>query len=403
MRTLIKILLRIIVIFTFLFITIYAFVRFLGKPIVIEQIEQLTHKKVSLGDLNLALPFSLEIKDLNIEGMAKAESISVSPSIPYLIIGNLAFNNISIVRPQITFERAAPAQTPESLSAEGAQAAVKTAATPAQIKTEPENKRPLRLIFKRFTVKDGGIDFIDYTVKPEGIKITLKDINLNLTNLYTFPFTEIANFELKARIPWREGNVEGKINAEGWFNFYKRDMQATINIQDIDGIYLGPYYSNWIDLEKARIEKANLNFTSNIQGLNNNVTAECHLELTDIVRKPRPPEAPVEKTEKVTNLVLDTLKELDQGKVVLNFTIKTKMNRPEFGIGNIRMAFEDRIAQLRAGTGVKPQHILMLPAKILEGGVRGATDLTKAVIDGTFAVGKELKNAVEDTFKKEPK
>jgi hypothetical protein len=111
----------------------------------------------------------------------------------------------------------------------------------------------------------------------------------------------------------------------------------------------------------------------------------------------------VEKTEKVTNLVLDTLKELDQGKIVLNFNIKTKMDRPEFGIGNIRMAFEDRIAQLRAGTGVKPEHILMLPAKILEGGVKGATDLTKAVIDGTFAVGKEIKNAVEDSFTRQPK
>jgi hypothetical protein len=403
MRTLIKILLRIIVVFAFLFSTTYVFVRFLGKPIVVEQLEQLTHKKVSLGDLSLALPFRFEIKDLNIEGMARAESISVSPSIPYLIIGNLAFNNISIVKPQISFERTAPVQIQESLSAAGAQAAVKTAATPLQIKTEPENKRPGRLIFKRFTVKDGEINFIDYTVKPEGVKITLKDINLNLTNLYTFPFPTIANFELKARIPWRQGNAEGKINAEGWFNFYKRDMQATINIQDIDGIYLGPYYSNWIDLEKARIEKANLNFTSNIQGLNNNVTAECHLELTDIVRKPRPPEEPVEKTEKVTNLVLDTLKELDQGKIVLNFNIKTKMDRPEFGIGNIRMAFEDRIAQLRAGTGVKPEHILMLPAKILEGGVKGATDLTKAVIDGTFAVGKEIKNAVEDSFTRQPK
>lgn len=398
----IKILLRTIVVVALLFITAYAFLRFLGKAMIIEQIEGLTHRKVSMGTLDLALPFKLEIQNLNIEGLAKIESLSISPSIPYLIIGNLAFNNVSIVRPQFTFERTAPAAPAPTTESPATEATPATTALP-ETEVASANKRPARFIFKRFTVKEGEIDFIDYTVKPEGIKITLKDINLDLTNLYTFPFPTIANFELKARIPWREGNEEGKINAEGWFNFYKKDMQAAIDIRDIDGIYLSPYYSNWIDLEKARIEKANLDFTSSIQGLNNNVSAECHLELTDIVRKPRPPEAPQEKEEKVTNLVLDTLQELDQGKIVLNFTIKTKMDRPEFGIGNVKMAFEDRIAKLRAATAVKPEHILMLPAKILEGAVKGATDLSKAVIDGTFAVGKELKDAVEDTFTRDLK
>jgi len=44
----------------------------------------------------------------------------------------------------------------------------------------------------------------------------------------------------------------------------------------------------------------------------------------------------------------------------------------------------------------------MLPAKILEGAVKGATDISKAVIDGTFAVGNEIKKSVEDAFRKEP-
>ena len=403
MRTFIKIVLRTIAILVLLFAAAYGILRFLGKAMIIEQIEGLTHRKVSIGNLDFALPFNLEIQNLNIEGLAKIESLSISPSIPYLIIGNLAFNNVIIVRPQFTFERTAPAPTTESPAAEVTPATTALPETKVETKVASANKWPTRFIFKRFTVKEGEIDFVDYTVKPEGIKITLKDINLDLTNLYTFPFSTITNFDLKARIPWREGNEEGKINVEGWFNFYKKDMQATIDIRDIDGIYLSPYYSNWIDLEKARIEKANLDFTSSIQGLNNNVSAECHLELTDILRKPRPPEAPQEKEEKVTNLVLDTLKELDQGKIVLNFTIKTKMDRPEFGIGNIKMAFEDRIAQLRAGTGVKPEHILMLPAKILEGAVKGATDLSKAVIDGTFAIGKELKDSVEDVFTRDLK
>ncbi len=383
---------------------------FEGKTIIIKQLEKLTNSKVSIGFFDVTLPFNVEIKNLNIEGLAKVESISISPSIPYFIIGNIAFNNITIVRPSVTFERIAShaAELPAT-ELPATQAVAKTTAAPETkevAKVVSKKKRPLRLIFKSFTVQDGRIDFIDHAVRADGLRITLKDINFNLTNLYTFPFPAIANFELKGRIPWQEGKEEGKINAEGWFNFYKKDMQAAIKIENIDGIYLSPYYSNWIDLEKARIEKANLNFTSNIQGLNNNMSAECRLELTDVVRKPRTPEAPPqEKAEKITNVVIDTLRALDQGKIVLDFTIKTKMDRPEFGIGNIKMAFEDKITKAfgTSSSGLKPADILLLPLKIIEGSVKGATDISKAVIDGTFAVGNELKKAVEDSFKVEKK
>lgn len=386
--------------FAFLFTSAYVFVVFKGKATIIEQLEELTRRKVSIGFFDVILPFNLEIKNLDIEGLAKVENIFVSPSIPYFITGNIAFNNIIITKPLVTFEKTAPPTT--QLPATESQAVVETTAAP-EAKPEPEQRRFLRLIFKRLTVKDGRIDFIDHTVGTDGIKITVKDINFHLNNLYTFPFQAIANFELKGRIPWQAGEEEGKIDAEGWLNFFKRDMQALFKIEDIDGIYLAPYYSNWINLEKANIEKANLNFTSNIHGLNNNVTAECHLELTHILRKPRPDEAPEGKEGKVANAVLDMFKTLDQGKIALDFTIKTKMDRPEFGFGNIKMAVEDKIAKARSGSGITSEHILMLPAKLLEGAVKGATDLSKAVIDGTFAVGNELKKAVEDSFKKKPK
>ena len=371
---------------------------FEGKAIVIKHLEKLTNRKVSVGFFDITLPFNLDIKNLNIEGLAKIDNIAVSPSMLYFVMGNIAFNNISIVRPQITYERILP----QTSGLPAATVSGETSTAPAT-KVDSKEKRPLRIIFKRLTIKDGRIDFIDRTVSATGIKIAVKDINLKLSNLYTFPFTAIANFELQGKIPWQEGREEGKINSEGWFNFFKKDMQAVFKIEGIDGIYLAPYYSNWVNLEKARIEKANLNFTSNIHGLNNNITAECHLELTDIIRKPRPAEAPEEKAEKVTNVVLDTLKVLDQGKIVLDFTIRTKMDRPELGFGEIKTAFEDKIAKATQWNKPGIVNVLQLPVKLLEGTVRGATDLSKAVIDGTFAVGNELKRAVEDSFRKEKK
>jgi hypothetical protein len=180
-------------------------------------------------------------------------------------------------------------------------------------------------------------------------------------------------------------------------------MQATLNINDIDGVYLYPYYSNWVDLEKARIEKASLNFVSNIQALNNNLTADCHLELTDIVRRPLKSEEQEEKASRITDAVLERLKGQDQGNIVLDFPIKTKMDKPEFGLGNLKSAVTDKLSQSRAGLSLKAEDIFSFPGKFIEGTVRSATSVTKTVIIGAINAGAEIGRTVEDSFKREKK
>ncbi len=380
-----KILIILIAIFVAIFAIIYTYFTLLGKSIAISQLENATKRKVAISSFNITPPLNIKLRNLNIEGLIKADSVSISPSIIGLLLGNLALNEVSILRPEFTYERASPTAGPQSAPV-----------------VEAKKKQPFRLIIKNLNIRDGRINFIDHTVGPEGIQIMIKDLNFKLTNIYTLPRSLITNFELKAKIPWQQGKDEGKIQAAGWFNFFKKDMQASLKIEDIDGIYLYPYYSNWVDLEKARIEKAKLNFTSDINGLNNNVTAQCRLELADIVRKPRAPEEGAEKAERITDAVLDILKALNQGKIVLDFTIRTKMDRPEFSFGNIKMAFEEKLAQGKKASGFKAEDVLKLPGNLLQGTVKSATDLTKAVIDGVFSVGKGLKEAVGDTFRREP-
>jgi hypothetical protein len=373
----------------------YVFMALEGKAIITKQLQELTHKKVRIGYYNLTLPLNLEIKNLNIEDVAKVEEVFLSPSLLYLLTGRIALNNVRITRPEITFERNAPQAVEAAAKTSGQVPA--TSARSAKL----NKKSAFDLIFKHLSIKDGKIYFTDHTAGTEGIKITVKDINLSLSNVSTLPVSTISYFRLQGRIPWQKGEKEGKIVADGWINLFKRDIQAVLKVNDIDGIYLYPYYSQWVDLEKARIESAKLNFSSNIQGLNNNLTAECHLELSDIVRKPRPPEEGKNKAEKVADIVLGMLKAMDQGKIELNFTLRTKMDRLNLGVDPIKSAVEDKLAMARGNKGVKPEKVLLFPAKLLEEAVKSATDLSKAVIDGGFAIGNELKKAVKDSFKKE--
>lgn len=354
-----------------------------GKQVIVGQIERLTHKKTTVGFFIVTPMLGLEIKDLNVEGLVKIKSISASLSIPGFLTGKIILNSLKLIRPDLTFSKS-PAPV----------VLVSTEKTDTDIiiplPVKPKDFKFLPLAFKRFKIEGGKVNFIDQSVSPDGIKIVLEDIDCSISNLYLFPRPVVTNFELKGKIPWRKDEIQGQVTLEGWLNYAKKDMRASLKIKNIDAIYLYPYYCAWVDLDKARIEKAKLNFSSEMHGLNNNITAECHMELVDMVRKPLEQGDAEEKASQITNKVLDMFKAVDQGNVELNFVLKTKMDSPQFGFASIKTAFEDKIVKGRSATGIKPEEVLVFPVKIVESGVKSFTDLTRAMIAGVFAIGSEI-------------
>jgi len=398
-----------IILFALIFIGLHIWVNIKGKALLTEKLENTFNRKISIGTLNTSFPAYVHLKNIEAEGLFKIEEIVAGGGLFDLSRKSFKLSVLKVIHPEVMIEKGLTQSTAESLISPPK----KDLQNRNDNKNLTPNLNPIAVIKGKFLspsfyigrliVEDGTLNFIDRTVDNNGISIKIVRLNLKVDNLNLYTrWSHIISFQLKGRIPWQEGQEEGKIEAEGWLDFFKKDMQATLKIEDIDGIYLYPYYSNWVDLEKARIEKAKLNFFSDIHGLNNNVTAQCHLELTDIVRKPRPPEESQDKAEKIADTVLDIFRALNQGKIVLDFTIRTKMDRPEFGFGNIKMAFEDKLAEGKKVNGFKAEDILILPGKLLEGTAKGLTDFSKALIIGTVNAGKEVKKAVEGAFKKEP-
>jgi len=400
MKKLLKILRKAIVVFVIVFAVTFVFLLVEGKSIVAAQLAKMTHKKVSIGYVGLTLPFNIEVKNLEIPGTAKIAYASISPSIPGLLGGNIVLNDLKLVNPQFTYVRTSPdtnrAGLPVSANTENI-ALTSQPKIDAQLKSAPGNGRYLRLIIKHLAIKDAKIDFFDRTLSGDGIRITFKNINLNLTDLYIYPRSAVTRFKFDARIPWLEGQEEGKIAAEGWANLFKKDMEATLNISDIDGIYLYPYYAQWVNLEKTRIQSAKLSLDSKINSVDNKLSAACHLELNDIVFKMRPEEE-MDKSEKIATAVLGIFKALNQGKIVFNFTIKTRMTNPEFNFGYIRTAFEDRLREGMKYAKVDYSAILRVPAKRVG---RTATDLSKALYNGTFGLARVFKDTFKVAFQEE--
>lgn len=322
-----RILVLILVSFAAVFIVAYAFLLIWGRSIIAGQIEAATGRKASIGYVGLSLPPRIEIKRLEIDGLLSADSISASPSVLKLLGGKLVFNAVKVVKPVVTYERRPALAAEEGREGLAAILPIPLPAHQAEAPVPAGQKKVPPIGFKRLQVQDARIDLIDYTVSQEGLRITVKDLDLTLNDLYLYPLPVNTDFKLTARIPWREGEQQGSIRLEGWANFFKRDMQATLKVSDIDGIYLYPYYSQYVDLEKARIEKAKLNVTGDIKSKDSNLSAQCHLELSDIVfRKPEIVEGEESEKKMITSAVMDIFSALSKtNKIIFNFTAKGKM------------------------------------------------------------------------------
>ncbi|MFA4933959.1 MAG: DUF748 domain-containing protein [Candidatus Omnitrophota bacterium] len=389
----------IITILVICFSLFYAIFLLSAKAMLTAQIQQATGHKTTIGKFNIKPPLNIEISKLEIEGLARASYIYLSPSIPSLLFGKVAFNKVKIIEPEVTYQRTAPVIPIKDSRAVVSVVQPPVKAPPAAAPAVQSTGFPITI--RNLKIYSGRLNFIDTTASIGIINFIIKDIRFYITNLPSSKPDAVSKFNLTGNISWNTGEPDGKISLQGWLNLSKKDMLADLKVEDIDAIVFYPYYSNWVDLEKARIDKAKLNFSSNIKGENNDIVAACHLELINIVRKVRAPEEPQQKAELLTDAVLGMFKTLDHGKVVLDFTLRMKMDRPEFGFGDIKSAFEGKLMQGRASAGLRPQDMLLLPSKWIQSGIKSGKDFSNAAVDGLFSLGSGMKKFFEDILNKQ--
>jgi len=391
-----KVFLILVFLLIILFAGFYIFLSIRAKPIIISQLERFLNKKVKIDEVNLSFPLNLEIKNLDIENLLKSEFIFVSPDIFRILSGRIAISELRILKPKFDFKREKEIKDkiPSLNKAEGEKAKIPLVSP----------KRRIKIFLKKVIIDKGQVNFSDSIIKPEGLFFAIKDLDLKIESLAIPASGEIAQFSLRGIIPWQEEKYTGRLEASGWIDLFKKDMQADLRIEGIDGIYMSPYYSRYLSPEKLGIEKAILNFFSQIQSHNNDLIANCRLELIDFVFKEKSPEEEEKVApQKVVTKVLDIFKTFE-GKIVLNFVIKTKMDSPKLRLEDIKMAVEDKISESqKAKDKFLPEDIAKLPIKAVEGAIKGTTEISKAAIEGVKTIGSEIKKALEEIFKREKK
>lgn len=308
-----------------LFVCLHIYVNIEGKSLAIAKLQETFRRKAKIGSLTTAFPITVHVKNIEVEGLFRIDEVVAD--------GGL----FKVIHPVVTIENSSKDSPPFLIPS-----FIPIPSYDLDLKKKTANAGIIkgRFLFPRcyidnLIISNGIFNFIDKSIDNDGVLFKIEDMNINVENLnFTGRRSKVTSFRLKGKIPWAKGRQWGRIEAKGWLNLFKKDIRATVKIENFDGISLYPYYSKWVGLQKTRIESARFNFTSNINGLNNNVTADCRLELDDIVFKELTSKGlSQDKAVEASNAIMDIFKALNKGKVIFNFTLKTNMDGPKSGLG----------------------------------------------------------------------
>lgn len=308
-----KIIIWLLAISIVIFISCSVLVAMFGKKIAVSQIEQNLKVKANLEKVSFGFPFSVNLSGLEIGNLLKAERVSATPSILGIFAGKVVLSGLTIVNPVINLEQAKDG----SLNLP---------------KLEQKGKQP-PILLTGLVIRNGRFVFTDKKIADD-YKIILSKINADISKVKFPPTSLNTKFRISADFVKPDANALGNISFEGWVDFGPKDMDATLEVKDLDATYFSPYYGNFISNKK--LLSAKLDFTSELKAENNDLAIVSKLKLSNLVyEKEEPPkEGELPKVDVVKN-TLDFFTDA-KGNISLDFSINTKLDNPKVSADELK-------------------------------------------------------------------
>lgn len=284
-----------------------------GKAVIVGQIEKNLKTKASLERVTFGFPLSMHISKLEVGDLLKADTISVSPSILGFFTGKIVLNELRITHPEITV--------------------IKSSEGKLNLPKYESKGKPPPILLAGLKAKDGKFIFIDKKINPGGHRVVVKDINANIAKAAFPPTSLYAKFNVSASLADNSGNPSGSALASGWIDLGHKDMDGRIELKDIDGSSLAPYYQNIIPSKK--LLSAKLNFTADLKAKHNDLTARCRAEFSNLAYERPGSSGDRGEVSDIIPTILNIFSD-DSGNMVLNFTINTKLDNPRIDLVSLR-------------------------------------------------------------------
>jgi uncharacterized protein involved in outer membrane biogenesis len=373
-----KFLLILIIILVALYVGAYLFVSIKGKDILQAKLEQQLKRPVTVQGLTLGFPFRLQIQGLDIEGLGRIEDMSVSPSLAKLLTGRVVLNELSIKSPQLNIERQRSGKI--EFFPLGAQDKNNPGRDnpgvdnpggdnpsgddpPAQNENNPKGGS---LLLSNFVIQDGTLNFKDKNIDPSGFNIRLSDINIEVKR-FSLPALPLkTEFKISANIFGGDATQPAGLDAQGWIDLLKKDMDGTVSLTGVNLTDYQPYCRKYL---LSEVRSGGLQFNSQLKAENNDLTADCVLEIENLTFK-------TERGlgQRGASFLGELLGNIESGaqKVKLDFVIKTKLDNPKIDFAQITGSFVQKAAEKKIKDTVKgaiERAIIGQPGGVLKEGI----------------------------------
>jgi len=335
-------------IFLALFLVANILIGAYAPRIVEQQIEQSLKLKCSLSKISLSLPFTITLEKLEIGNLASIKKISLSPNLVALLFGKIVIHGLNIIEPVINLEQSADGKL--------------------NLPILEQKGKPPAIYLTSLNLRDGKIIFTDKKVTPAGFQVILNKLNIKVAKV-ALPITSLAtNFSLSTQLFSSSGKPFGDIIFNGWLDYLAKDLDAQLEVKELDVTEFSVYYGNFISNRK--LSSARLDLTSIFKAKSNVLQIHTKFNLSNLIY--------LQEQEQQLNLDL-TKNALDiftdsKGNLSLEFDIDTQLDNPVLNQEKLQKIILKAAAKNLADQ--PPQQLI---------------DKVANVIDQYKGLGKELK------------
>ena len=312
MHKIFKVLFIIIVIFAVIFFIASILFAVYAPKIVEGQIQQNLKVKASLGKISLSIPFTITLERLEIGSLANIKKISFSPNLIALLFGKVVIHGLTITEPVINLEQSADGKL-----------------NLPSLEQKPGTKAP-EIYPISLKVHNAKIIFTDRKVSASGYQVIVDKLNISVAKV-SLPITSLAtNFSLSCQLANPAGGAFGDINFSGWLDYLAKNMDAKLEVKEMDVTNFSPYYGNFISNKK--LLSAKLNLGSTFKAKNNALKINTDLNLSHLVyEEDQAQEMDLDLAKNALDLFTDS-----DGNLHLVFDIDTKLDNPALSQDKLR-------------------------------------------------------------------
>lgn len=320
------------------FISVCAYVRVNGRTIILTELEKNFGVKAEISGFHVGFPLSIVVKDFVVKDKIHVDKITIVPSLFGFLKGDIVLNSCVLDKPHLKITRETnetfdfgvisykPAEMAERPASAQETVLQKNAVVVSHLSKKPKHARNFYL--KRLKIKNAVIDFVDKaTGSGEDFRLRLDEFNVNI---FQASFLSLSKMRLSAQgqLKSRQGVAIGSVELSGWFDYPSRDMDMKMQLKDARLAYLEPYYMKFF---KKELESGNMLLSSDLKSDRNALKADCHVELDNIAFKNNEDSAGKNNLSAgdFAALAFDSIFST-QGRMIFDFSIQTKMDRPRF-------------------------------------------------------------------------